>query len=189
MTRDELTAANLARGRSETRGPLDERLVDGDDRSVGGSEHPLDAPPPGGPAPAASGSRSPEVAAHDRGSNAVTCDAPVGPPEPIAEVRETRQERGSTPSIGHVPLFPGDQAARFRSRWADVQAAFGDEPRSAVERADALVADVMRQLAEGFANERAALERGWDRGDNVTSGDLRGALQRYQSFFERLLKN
>ena len=65
---------------------------------------------------------------------------------------------------------------------------FVDEPRAAVERADSLVAEVMKQLAEGFARERSTLEHQWDRGDNVTTEDLRVALQRYRSFFDRLLQ-
>ena len=46
----------------------------------------------------------------------------------------------------------------------------------------------MKKLAEGFANERGRLEKQWDRGDNVSTEDLRIALQRYRSFFDRLLK-
>jgi hypothetical protein len=45
----------------------------------------------------------------------------------------------------------------------------------------------MQRLAEGFANERSSLEKQWDRGDNVSTEDLRLALQRYRSFFDRLL--
>ena len=89
---------------------------------------------------------------------------------------------------GHQALVPEQEAAEFHRRWTDVQAGFVDEPRSAVERADSLVAEVMHKLAEGFAGERAALERQWDRGDNVTTEDLRVTLQRYRSFFDRLLK-
>ena len=51
-----------------------------------------------------------------------------------------------------------------------------------------LVASLMKKLAEGFANERERLEKQWDRGDNVSTEDLRIALQRYRSFFDRLLK-
>src|SRR5215831_12672197 len=51
--------------------------------------------------------------------------------------------------------------------------------RSAVQKADALVADVMKRLAECFASERSTVESQWDRGDNVTTEDLRVALQRY----------
>ena len=81
-----------------------------------------------------------------------------------------------------------DQAARdFRTRWTDIQSAFVDSPRNAVERADSLVAETMKDLAEIFAAERASLEGQWDRGDDVTTEDLRIALQRYRAFFDRLL--
>ena len=45
----------------------------------------------------------------------------------------------------------------------------------------------MKRLAEVFAEERSRLEQQWDRGDNVSTEDLRIALQRYRSFFQRLL--
>lgn len=89
---------------------------------------------------------------------------------------------------GHRPmLFMEEEARQFRTRWTDVQAAFVDSPRSAVERADSLVAETMKRLAEVFADERTRLEGQWDRGDNVTTEDLRVALQRYRAFFDRLL--
>ena len=46
---------------------------------------------------------------------------------------------------------------------------------------------LMQQLAEAFANERSKLEQQWDRGDNISTEDLRMAFQRYRSFFRRLL--
>ena len=84
-------------------------------------------------------------------------------------------------------LFRPEEAGQFRTRWTDVQGAFVDSPRSAVERADSLVAETMKRLAEMFSEERAKLEAQWDRGDNVTTEDLRVALQRYRAFFSRLL--
>jgi len=84
-------------------------------------------------------------------------------------------------------LFKEDETAQFRSRWTDVQGAFVDSPRSAVERADSLVAETMKRLAQMFSDERAKLEAQWGRGDNVTTEDLRVALQRYRAFFDRLL--
>jgi len=86
-----------------------------------------------------------------------------------------------------TPLFPNDELQELRSRWSGVQTAFVDEPRSAVEQADGLVAAAMKRLAEVFAQERSKLEQQWDRGDNVSTEDLRIALQRYRSFFQRLL--
>jgi hypothetical protein len=85
------------------------------------------------------------------------------------------------------PLFSESEMGEFRSRWSNVQTGFVDEPRRTVEDADKLVASVMQRLAEGFANERSGLEKQWDQGDHVSTEDLRVALQRYRSFFDRLL--
>jgi hypothetical protein len=101
---------------------------------------------------------------------------------PAATGRPTNQTNEA-----HAPLFAAADATTLRGRWADVQAGFVDEPRRAVEQADSLVADVMKRLAESFAAERKALEQQWGRGDQVTTEDLRVALQRYRSFFDRLL--
>jgi hypothetical protein len=86
-----------------------------------------------------------------------------------------------------VPLFPNNEIAKLRDRWNGVQTAFVDEPRRAVEEADGLVASAMKRLAEVFAEERSNLEKQWDRGDQVSTEDLRIALQRYRAFFQRLL--
>ena len=86
-----------------------------------------------------------------------------------------------------TPLFPNNELEDLRSRWSNIQTAFVDEPRSAVEQADGLVAAAMKRLAEIFAQERSNLEQQWGRGDNVSTEDLRIALQRYRSFFQRLL--
>jgi hypothetical protein len=87
-----------------------------------------------------------------------------------------------------MPLFSEPEMGDFRSQWSKLQTGFVDEPRRTVQDADKLVAAVMQRLAEGFANERSGLEKQWDRGDNVSTEDLRLALQRYRSFFDRLLK-
>jgi hypothetical protein len=64
---------------------------------------------------------------------------------------------------------------------------FVDEPRRAVEEADALVSQTMKRLAEIFADERQKLEQQWDRSENISTEDFRMALRRYRSFFARLL--
>lgn len=97
------------------------------------------------------------------------------------------QARPSGTEQGAAPLFPSEEASDFRTRWDAIQAGFVDEPRQAVEQADSLVAGAMKRLAEMFAEERANLEGQWDRGDDVSTEDLRLALQRYRSFFGRLL--
>jgi hypothetical protein len=87
-----------------------------------------------------------------------------------------------------MPLFSEPEMGEFRSQWGKIQTGFVDEPRQTVENADKLVAAVMQRLAEGFANERSGLEKQWDRGADVSTEELRVALQRYRSFFDRLLK-
>jgi|KBSSwiStaDraftv2_1062776.scaffolds.fasta_scaffold264002_2 hypothetical protein len=84
-------------------------------------------------------------------------------------------------------LFESDLLDSFNERWTQVQTSFVDEPRRAVEQADALVSDVIQRIGDSFGRERSQLEQQWDRGDNVSTEDLRQALQRYRSFFSRLL--
>lgn len=86
-----------------------------------------------------------------------------------------------------VPMFAADEAAGYRTQWDGIQTGFVDEPRRAVEEADGLVAHVITRLSEVFAEERTTLERQWDRGEQISTEDLRVALRKYRSFFERLL--
>jgi hypothetical protein len=116
--------------------------------------------------------------------------APLEMPAKNVAMENKQSVAGRAPSqeaAGAAPLFSDADVTDLRSRWSNVQAGFVDEPRRAVEQADNLVASVMKRLAEGFANERSNLEKQWDRGDNVSTEDLRVALQRYRSFFDRLL--
>jgi hypothetical protein len=85
------------------------------------------------------------------------------------------------------PLFAENELCDFRARWDQVQTSFVDEPRHAVEQADTLVATVVKRIAEQFAEERSKLEKQWDRGDNVSTEELRQGFKRYRAFFDRLL--
>jgi hypothetical protein len=86
-----------------------------------------------------------------------------------------------------APLFANEDASGYRTRWSAIQTGFVDEPRKAVEEADTLVAEVMKRLAEVFADERRQLEAQWERAESASTEDLRLAMRRYRSFFERLL--
>ena len=92
-----------------------------------------------------------------------------------------------TDANAHAAIFPENEVRDLRGRWDHAQGMFVDEPRKAVEEADSLVAATVKRVAELFADERAKMEKQWDRGDNVSTEDLRQALQRYRSFFDRLL--
>src|SRR5262249_26237386 len=85
------------------------------------------------------------------------------------------------------PLFAAEEVDDLRRRWTDVQSRFVDDPRAAVQEADALVADAMQRLTEGFARARANLEAQGATGGEADTEELRQAVQRYRSFFHRLL--
>jgi len=95
---------------------------------------------------------------------------------------EARNETEDT-----AELFPASDAQELRSRWDKIQTGFVDEPRRSVKDADALVAETIKRLADTFSQARANMEQEWDRGDSVSTENLRMALRRYRSFFNRLL--
>lgn len=84
-------------------------------------------------------------------------------------------------------LLNHEESEHFRTRWNEIQGRFVDEPRSAVQQADALVSDVIDKITEMFANEHSSLEGQWKEGKDVSTEDLRQALQHYRSFFNRLV--
>ena len=127
-----------------------------------------------------------ELTTADLAGYGVAQKQPDGPKR--VKGQEPKTLDGAAAASEPMPLFSESEMANFRSQWSRVQTGFVDEPRQTVAEADKLVASVMQRLAEGFANERSGLEKQWDRGDNVSTEDLRVALQRYRSFFDRLLK-
>jgi hypothetical protein len=112
-------------------------------------------------------------------------------PNDTREVRaETRRttESGDAHAVSQpVTLFHDEETRGFKSRWDAIQTGFVDEPRTAVEQADALVGQVVARLGQVFGEQRTQLEHQWDRGDEVSTEDLRMALKRYRTFFDRLL--
>ena len=108
-----------------------------------------------------------------------------------ADLAQSVNRAAAAPQAGreepNAPLFAANDTQDFRSRWEKIQIGFVDEPRKAVEQADELVASTIKRLAEMFAGERQKLEAEWDKNDNVSTEDLRIALRRYRSFFDRLL--
>jgi hypothetical protein len=104
--------------------------------------------------------------------------------EPVIENQDFHA-RGEDEQL--AALFLPDAAKSFRARWDAVQIGFVDDPKQAVRKADELVAQVMKSLAETFSNERAELEGQVDQTEQASTENLRVALRRYRSFFQRLL--
>ena len=105
-------------------------------------------------------------------------------------VWESQRPHGAEPvneEETRAAMFPEDQSTGFRGRWRDIQASFVDAPRESVRKADELVSEVIQRLSESFRNECKNIESNWQEGRDVSTEDLRRALRRYRSFFDRLL--
>jgi hypothetical protein len=120
-----------------------------------------------------------QIAAAGVGSDDPTVQEPTETADPTGDGQDSASE--------HAQLLETDEVNEMVVRWKAIQTNFVDEPRRAVQDADALVADLMQRLAQMFASERGHLESQWAGGGDVSTEDLRQGLQRYRSFFERLL--
>ncbi|WP_269855878.1 hypothetical protein [Streptomyces sp. RPT161] len=115
-------------------------------------------------------------------------DAEAGSAAPERAEAGTAASEKEEPATEDLPqLLNEEDQETFRSQWKEIQNRFVDDPRDAVHSADALVAEVMQTLATTFAEYKQDLEGQWNRGEQVSTEDLRTALQRYRSFFNRLL--
>jgi hypothetical protein len=134
-----------------------------------------------------------EIPAGESEVTVAQIDEVIVPEAPTSEPRLDRAEFSE--KINHdipvvVPstaLLGRDESEHFRTRWNEIQGMFVDEPRSAVTQADGLVSEVIEQITQMFATEHSLLEGQWNQGDDVSTEDLRMALQRYRSFFNRLV--
>jgi hypothetical protein len=117
-------------------------------------------------------------------------DSELGMSIPIEPLKNDSSmiETPTTPSaLPLVALLSHEESQQFRTRWNEIQGKFVDEPRTAVESADKLVEDVVEQISTMFTKEHDALVSQWKQGNDVSTEDLRKALQRYRSFFNRLV--
>jgi hypothetical protein len=112
----------------------------------------------------------------------------MGRAVPDREVpRAVDETPADLPTNERTALFESNELDEFNGRWSEIQTSFVDEPRRAVQQADALVSDVITRIGDSFGKQRAGLEGQWDKGGNVSTEDLRQIFQRYRSFFSRLL--
>lgn len=107
-------------------------------------------------------------------------EAPLG--EAITKESPIDTNAGSS-----TALLNREESEHFRTRWNEIQGKFVDEPRTAVQQADALVSEVIEQITQMFATEHGSLESQWNQGKDVSTEDLRKALQHYRTFFNRLV--
>jgi hypothetical protein len=105
----------------------------------------------------------------------------------VHEAVPYKAQASETNTESSIALLNPIESEHLRARWNNIQGKFVDEPRSAVQQADALVSDVIEEITRMFAEQHSALEGQWKKDNNVSTEDLRKALQRYRSFFNRLV--
>jgi len=91
------------------------------------------------------------------------------------------------PGKASASLFTAENAGDFRSRWDAVQRGFVDDPAKAVRDGDALVCELINELARTFADARTALEGKQTRPGAGATESLRLALRRRRALLEQLL--
>jgi hypothetical protein len=147
------------------------------DRSAAADEASL---PSSAPSPVVGDEQTPSPSpdpANASGGAATSAEAPAAAEHASVEPESSTEEL----------LFADDELAELRGRWGAVQAAFVDDPKDCVQKADVLVSDLVEQLTTGFSHARSRLEEQWARGEEASTEDLRVALMHYREFFERLL--
>jgi hypothetical protein len=113
---------------------------------------------------------------------------PTNAPTPTDKAGLARSEADSEiTEDGNRPLFPSHQCATLEKDWQAIQADFVDSPRDSVKQADALVTKTIDILSSSFGEMRSSMERTWEKDGDVSTEDLRLAMQNYRSFFHRLL--
>jgi hypothetical protein len=117
-------------------------------------------------------------------SGAVSGDQPLLEPVNTERVIQATVKKEDTTL---APLFSREATTDFRARWDLVQRSFVDNPQEAVSAGDELVAQVIKSLTETFSTQRSELESELNETDRSSTENLRLALRRYRSFFERLL--
>ncbi len=187
----------LAAGVEQVPAPTDAR----DDNMAGGARSVAASPP---------GQQQAPPAGYQEG----TADAESGYQQDtsgrIDSVSATRQQTGAAAQTPQREVAPGSEDGSFgvddsaviegtrhsliadpsgySRRWESIQVGFVDDPRSAVQEAETLVSDVMREMVGLFQRQRQQLEEQWSGGNQASTDDLRVAFRRYRDFFQRLLQ-
>ncbi|MEU3975402.1 MULTISPECIES: hypothetical protein [Streptomyces] len=180
--------------------------------STGAERVPPVAPPPGNaPAtpvpPTAAKPSGPPPTADRAGPDRTSADRthtdparavparPDGTPEASRTTASTASRTTSSPGRTETgahpgrPLFAAEQREKFDARIHQAVAGFVENPRQAVQEADAAFDDVVAGLTEALA-ERSRLLRADRDGGRSEAGteDLRIALQQYRDLTERLVR-
>lgn len=104
--------------------------------------------------------------------------SPEGTPSPAAPRIGT--------SADEDPLLTPEAASGLLDRWTEIQVSFVENPRAAVQDADALVQEIATVLMTSLQDRQDRLAAAWQQGQPDTEA-LRLALWQYRSFISVVL--
>ncbi|HEX6351969.1 hypothetical protein [Actinophytocola sp.] len=160
-------------------GPVrDERIVE---EPAGFDHPPTDRIPAMGDLPRDGSVADRQDDKHDKPDEPVAETVEVETIEPVETVEEPATPTGSAELPAATGFFDEGAVSRFRDRWRELQADFVDDPSRALQSADELVDEAIRELSE---RKRGLGGRWRDSGDTE---ELRVAMHEYRSFFDQLL--
>ena len=118
---------------------------------------------------------------------------------PAAEIKQEEEYEWQEPATSRetatqiamenmsLPWLRTEEIDELQSRWNSIQIEFVDDPRASVKQADELVTEAVERIKQAFANQRTLLDEQWTNLEDISTEDLRIALQSYRSFLNRLL--
>ncbi len=102
--------------------------------------------------------------------------------------REHRMQiEGTAPSKTEEIRLEQSQIDELQSRWNLIQKDFVDEPHTSVQQAEVLVGETVDKVTQMLSERKSSLHETIDGREDISTEDLRIALQLYRSFFNRLL--
>jgi hypothetical protein len=107
-------------------------------------------------------------------------------PDTATEAQTNADRQADTGVRQRTSLIEPERAQSYNSRWKELKGEFVDDPRRAVRGANELVGEVLDELEELFHRQRTDLKQGLE-SEQTTTEDLRQALIRSRTFFDRLL--
>lgn len=128
-----------------------------------------------------------EPAQHDPAFDELAVDEPAAGPragEPTSLDQATDLKPGDVPVAAATAIWTDESAQDFRDRWREAQLRFVDDPRKAADDIRELVSEAVDALTAALTSHREQLHSWPANGDTE---QYRVVVQRYRTFFERLL--
>lgn len=84
--------------------------------------------------------------------------------------------------------FSREDNDELRARWTSIQIQFVDDPCSAVEQAEAIVADTIERVNQIVSDHQQSINQRWIAHDDISTEVLRTTMKDYRTLLDHILK-